>query len=429
MKLIAGAVVALGLAGCQGDKSSDVKPDPSTQSQAKASAAQETSKKGAAQADTAKTGTAKTGTAKDTAKTTQATSPTTPIAAQKPVTASSGSTAGGAWPPCDRVFVAQLTEGIDHVLGAQGSRLWARTPGKSGQGEPLWAVDGQGVVQKVVVGDFGQGRKLYVARGIGRGHLGAPITLEALDPATGKGEIIWRHAGPRNEVAHLSIADVDRDGKPELAVTYYESKYMVTTHHIEADGTAKAAETPIRMASSWAFGDIDGDGTTDRAIGRVYGDAKGEPGDLKIDLGKGLQKVPTDKGVRSVVVAQLFGDAHPYLYFADGWVANYGKEAKAQLKRAWVEKGEIKVEAVTRSPEEFTFFEIDDIELAGNKRVLFARGNKAVSAVSPGSEGFGRVQLATLQPVLNAALGQDAQGQWQVYVPNAQGLRVIPAKL
>ena len=40
----------------------------------------------------------------------------------------------------------------------------------------------------------------------------------------------------------------------------------------------------MRMASSWAIGDVNGDTHDDVVIGRVYGDAKGLPGDLKLRL-------------------------------------------------------------------------------------------------------------------------------------------------
>lgn len=333
------------------------------------------------------------------------------------------------WPPCERVFTVKDGGAGELVLGAQGSLLWARRPGQGGSTE-VWQADGPGVVQKVILGDLGQGPRLIVARGMGRGHLDAPITLEALDPATGKGEVIWRQQGPRSEVAHLSLADVDRDGADELAVTYYDSKYTVTTHHIEANGEALPSMTPIRMASSWAFGDISGDGAADQVIGRVYGDAKGVPGDLKMDLGQGWQQVPSDKGVRSVLIAKLAGDKRPALYFADGWVADYGKSAKAQIKRAVIEKDRIDVQPVFNAPGEFTFFDLEAVDIDGDGELeLVARGNKAISLIDKGPDGYRQQVIASVPPILNVALGRDAEGRWRVYVPHAEGLRVIPVRL
>ena len=234
-----------------------------------------------------------------------------------------------ALPGSERVFAVSLDGGTtDHLLGTEGDALWAATLGdKPGEGHELWRVKGPGVVQRVVAGDFGHGHKLYVARGVGRGFLSAPLVLQELDPKTGAATELWRHAGPRNECAHLSIADVDQDGKPELAFAYYASKYTVTTRHLEADGGVHPGEE-VRMASSRTYGDLNGDGRVDEAVGRVYGDAKGEPGDLKVNLGKGWVKIPTDNGVRAVLIAQLAGDKSPQLYFADGWVSNTARRPR-----------------------------------------------------------------------------------------------------
>ena len=116
---------------------------------------------------------------------------------------------------------------------------------------------------------------------------------------------LWRYHGPRNEPAHLSLSDVDRDGEQELALAYYQDKYHVVTRHLELDGRAHGPSEPIRMATARVYGDINSDGIADEVISRVYGDAKGEPGDLMVDTGSGLSKVVTDNGVRGLVVARI----------------------------------------------------------------------------------------------------------------------------
>lgn len=335
--------------------------------------------------------------------------------------------AAAAWPASDRVF-AVTVGGEDLLLGADGGALWAAPAAAAPPTKPRWRITGPGVVTHVVAGDLGQGERLFVGRGLGRGFLDAPLVVQALDPATGAATELWRHQGPRNELAHLSIADVDRDGAPELAVAYYASKYMVRTRHLEADGAAHEGPE-VRMASSHVFGDLDGDGVVDHAVGRVYGDAKGEPGDLTVHLASGPVKVPVDQGVRTLLVAQLGDDPGPTLYVADGWVANYGKEARAQVKRVRFADGKPTVRPVAGSPEEFTFFELWAVDPDGDgEAALAARGNKALSLFPPGATTpWPRKALRAAPPVLNAAVARTKTGP-MVVVPGRPATQVTPLR-
>ncbi len=320
-------------------------------------------------------------------------------------------------PPSQRVWAVSLdgTSELHHVVGAHKDQLWAWDPD---QQRELWRVRGPAVAQMVAVGDIGKGRRLYVAWGVGRDYLRVPLVLQSLDPATGQGEELWRFDGERTEAAHLSVSDVDRDGKPELAFAYYISKYFVKTRHIEGDG--KVIEGPeIRMASSRAFGDLDGKGGVDELIGRVYGDEKGMPGDFWYDLGKGRTQIfEVAKGVKDVAFVDL-GGKRPTALISDGWVSNYGAEARARLVRVRMEKGKPAVELVGESPDEFTFFDIAAADLDGDgKSEVVVRGNKRVSAFTPQKQApWPRRELVRLEPVLNTALGKLPTGRWAVYVP------------
>jgi hypothetical protein len=335
----------------------------------------------------------------------------------------------GPLPASDRVFAVSADGGTrDLLLGTDGDALWAADVTGPAQGRLLWRVTGPGVVQRVAVGDLGRGRKLYVARGVGRGFLSAPLVLRELDPKTGQGTELWRNAGARNECAHLSVADVDGDGANELAFAYYASKYMVTTRHLEADGSSQPG-AGVRMASSRAHGDLNGDGKADLAVGRVYGDAKGQPGDLKVDLGKGWTTVPTDNGVRAVLIAQLAGDTQPRLYFADGWVSNYGKEAKAQIKRAQWDGTRWTTTLVAKSANEFTFFALQAADVdADGALELVAQGNKKVTRFLPTAKAPWAAQsLAAIEPVLNTTLLRDGT-RWAVAVPHKPHTRMVPVR-
>jgi len=276
---------------------------------------------------------------------------------------------------CDHVFVAQ-----DLILCATASTLVAR---HIPNGKILWNLVGTGALQDLIGGDFGRGPHIYAAWGRGRGQLDAPIVLQEIDAASGTATELWHLSGARTDVSGLFISDIDRDGKPELALNYFASKYMVKLRAWKAD-LIVIDKPEIRMATSRAFADLNGDGIADDVIGRVYGDDAQAPGDLRIDLGKGPLLIPTDRGVRSLLVATLGSEASPSLYFADGWAQSYAKEAKAQVKRAHWGKDGFVVDTVATSPDEYSFEKLLSLDVDGDGRAeLVAVGNKRCTIFSP----------------------------------------------
>ena len=345
-----------------------------------------------------------------------------PTGASAPSAATGSKTSAGP-PPSDRVFMLDLDgDGFDELLGSDDNALWAMS---LADGRLLWRTEGDGVVHRCVVGDFGHGRGLYVARGIGRGHLRAPLALQSVDVATGAAKTLWQRTGERAEPAHLSITDVDNDGVKELAFAHYISKYMVQTRHLEATGAAIDGQ-PLRMASSRAYGDADGDGHREEVIGRVYGDAKGVVGDLRMITAKGeTVMIPSDKGVRAVMVAPRGDGKGTSLYFADGWVSNYGKQAKAQLKQAIWAGGNPVITTIGTSDDEFTFFDLTEVDLDGDGAPeIVARGNKHVSLFRYDGKAWQRRSLAEIRPVLNTAMGKTKAG-WKLAVPDRRQTRVV----
>ena len=339
-------------------------------------------------------------------------------------------------PAASRVFTADLDgDGFHEVLGARGKTLWAYQIHKSGGISKLWEIEGEGTTHRVVIaqGAEPKSRRLYVARGVGRGMLGAPLLLQSVVPMSGLATEVFKRSGERNEPAHLSVADVDRDGADELAFAYYQSKYMVVTRHFElsdlqAPPSGKSPPSAVgkemRMATSRLYADVNGAGGGDEVIGRVYGDARGLPGDLKVDLGQGYVTVPTDNGVRGLAAASVVKGEAPSIFYADGWVANYGKSAKATLKRlSWTANG-FSSEVVGQSKDEFTFFDLTPVDLDGDGReAVAARGNKRMTIFELKEGRWRQWTAATYEPVINVAIGQGGDGLWRVFVPGEAGVR------
>ncbi len=261
-------------------------------------------------------------------------------------------------PDSQQLFVVHLSPTRDFLVGSAGERVW----GASLAGERptvKWTLPAPGAIQRVAAGNLGEGIRIILAFGRGRGRLDAPLTLDAVDPESGEASRIRQWESPRADFTHLSVVN------GELVYAAYDSKYTVR----EWRGTN--AGPPERMATSRAFADLDGDGKTDRVVGRIYGDTVGAPGDLRIELANGrVHELPVLGGVRALAIADTRIDDVPTLYFADGWSARYAREGRALLQRARYIDGAFEVEPVVESHDEYTFNRIAPVGLPGEEDLL-----------------------------------------------------------
>lgn len=339
-----------------------------------------------------------------------------------------------------RVFALDLDQdGHDELLRVQGAVLSAHSV-KGGVISPsLWETQGPGEVHLVSVGRVAGQRRVLLAWGMGVGQLKAPLTLTELNPQTGALTTLWRHEGPRSQAVHLEV--LDQKGAPDqkgtldqkraisVRLAHFVSKYQTRALTLSGDPAqgplTERVGRSLRMGTSWAYADVDGDGVLEEVVGRVYGDTKGEFGELSVYQGARAEVLPTERGVKALAWGQWgddegtgegTGEGAGALYFSDGWVADYGKRARATLKRLrWV-NGRAQVEQLATSPNEFTFFELWSRRVGGRER-LFARGNKRLSLITPQARGPWKVtHLAPLSPVVNVAL-LHSEGRWWLASP------------
>src|SRR5688572_4486836 len=97
----------------------------------------------------------------------------------------------------------------------------------------------------------------------------ARVTLHRLDGGKLTDETIFWPTTQRNQIVALLV-----EGPSRLMVTWFESKYEVKVSRVTRDEQSwKAADlTQLRMATSWAHGDVTGDDKPDLIVGRSYGD-------------------------------------------------------------------------------------------------------------------------------------------------------------
>lgn len=236
-----------------------------------------------------------------------------------------------------------------------------------------------GILQLLVADLDGDKRaEVYAGWGQTRDHMDATARITVHRFMKGKlvEEVMFTPSTSRNEVTAL----VPMYDTKELLVGYFDSKYMVTTAVLTkgAQGWTSKTIASLRTATSYARGDLDGDGKPELVVGRVYGDDKGIDGDAFV-LGPDSSRkvIPSTRGLRSVAIIDTDGDNKGEVFMGDGWHQNYGANARGLLTRAKLEGGTFKTELVEDTQGQYEIMETQPAKLDG-KLALVTHGSHYV---------------------------------------------------
>jgi hypothetical protein len=287
-------------------------------------------------------------------------------------------TAGAA----TRVAIGDLDgDGQAELVFADAARLWV----VDRAGRELASVPAPGAIHVLAVADLdGDGRaEIAAGWGFGRDHRDARTRVVAyrLVRDTLVEELIDEPASERHEVASIVPP---RRGEPELLLATYASKYVVriaaARRRPGKGGWTVEERAAVRMGTSHARGDLDGDGTAELVIGRVYGDQLGDPGDaLVLWAGAERSEVPTVRGVRGLALGDSDGDGKDEVFLGDGWDRDYGKVARGLVSWARLEDGAMTTELIEDTPGQYTVWQIEAADLDGDGKIeLVTRGSHYV---------------------------------------------------
>jgi hypothetical protein len=202
---------------------------------------------------------------------------------------------------------------------------------------------------------------------------------------------------PKTERAEIvSILTWPRRGRVELLVAYFDSRYFVSSFVARRAGEGWALEphARVRMATSYAIGDVRGDGSAELVVGRVYGDAQLEEGDAFVLEPSGARtRIPTTRGVRGLALVDTDGDGRAEVYLGDGWHQNYGQLARGQLTVARLRDDAFVSEPPIEVPGQYTLWQVEPAHVGGEV-ALVARGSAGVFLFERGAQGWTHTQIA-----------------------------------
>jgi hypothetical protein len=295
------------------------------------------------------------------------TTPAAPAIAPAPVTPAATLDLGDA----TRIAIGDLDgDGRGEIVTAGPTKLRVL----DASGHPRAELPVTRGIQLLVVADLDGDKRaeIYAGWGVTREHLEAhaAFTMHRLDGDRLTEEQVLAPTTSRQDVSAI----IPMPDSHSLLLAYFDSKYMVTSviaHH-ETQGWTTTPVAQIRMATSYAVGDVTGDGTPDIVVGRTYGDDIGRDGDAFLLARDGARTaIPSVRGLRSITIAD--GD----VFFGDGWDQAYAEKAKGRLSHAHFQDGAFRSDLVEQIEDQYAIEKILPATIDG-KRALVTLGPKYV---------------------------------------------------
>jgi hypothetical protein len=238
---------------------------------------------------------------------------------------------------------------------------------------------------------------------------GIEVLVVADVDGDGKGEILagwgrsreWMDATVRITLHRLQgnqlveeLVSAPRSGRQDVAaivptagrvlLAYFANKYEVRSVWAKLENNAWSMTdiSQLRMATSYAIGDVDGDGQPDLVVGRVYGEDQEATGDAFVLRPDGTRTpIPTTRGVRGLAITDLDGDGKNEIYLGDGWDKNYGQVAQGLLTRSRWDGAAFQSELIENTEGQFTIWKIIPADVDGDGRPeLVTQGPKYARA-------------------------------------------------
>jgi hypothetical protein len=251
-----------------------------------------------------------------------------------------------------------------------------------------------GAVQALVVSDpDGDGQEdVYFATGRGKGHPSANARVMKLSDS-GLDQL-WVASGGSKRTTDLRVS-----AKGVYIARFGQNKQIEGGWIIDGQFEPHTRATMAMQQIPLDDGRI--------VLGRLYGDEPRTHGDLRVRGVDGEDIVlPTLRGVRTLLSADVNGDSHTDLIVADGWHFRYGTDAQAHLMVLlgpdFTDRRELGL-----IPGEYTFNHLAVVR--GDPVRIMAQGPRQLHLFTPHEFGWRHDVIATIREGQTIALWQQAK--------------------